>query len=145
MNELHFLTFKRVFLGYTCTRPEKCVGELFPCSYCNSCWTDNIVEAKEEDITYSNAREGVAFKHHPLVEQGTAYWVYKNTLLTGYTLNDMWRPVFSSKREKIFAKVRYDIKRFVAGFMRKLRQNMIRRVLLGSYLPVDIIRFIGTF
>jgi hypothetical protein len=81
-----------------------------------------------------------------MVDKGSAYWIDNNTLLTGYTLKNtnIWRPIFSGKREKIFAKLRYEIKKY-SGFMRKLRQNIVRRGLLATKLPTDIIWLIATY
>ena len=89
---------------------------------------------------------GLSHRQHKLVDKGSAYWIDHNTLLTGYTLKNtnIWRPIFSGKREKIFSKLRYEIKKY-GGFIRKLRQNIVRRGLLSTKLPIDIIRLIGAY
>ena len=99
----------------------------------------------------------VALKIHPLVEKKMAYWTNNNTLLLGYKLknNDqIFRPIFSGEREERLSKVRLAIKKYVGqpeegincignGFIRRLRQNMYRRVLLGKkILPEDVISYI---
>ena len=103
----------------------------------------------------------VALKMHPLVEQKKAYWVEGNILLTGYTfINDnhnydlIFRPIFSRNREKLLSLVRSAIKKYVGqcekgmdyignGFIRKIRQNIARRELLGiQSLNIDIIYLI---
>lgn len=143
------------------------------CWYCNkysSRWVEIKKYIKDEDIKLvpyygdpgsSDARRrgwsSVALKLHPLVEKKMAYWTDNNTLLLGYKLKDndqIFRPIFSIEREKLLSKVRLTIKKYVGqpeegincignGFIRRLRQNMSRKVLLGKKkLPEDVIGYI---
>jgi len=174
--------WKRIFLCYICMKPECCLDKnkfTKNCWYCrktSSVWTEQTIYVDEEDITLvpyygdecgDDLRDGVAveqrrrgwsslaFKQHPLVNSGDAYWIRYDTLLTGYTLNGtkVRRPVFSYKREKSLCKVRNAIKKYVGkydegivgnGFIRKKRQHLVRQELLCiGNLPIDIIILIS--
>jgi len=179
-----FEYWKRVFLGYICAQPKCCLDKnkfTKNCWYCiktSDAWIEQTMHVDEKDITlvayYGNECSDyiqnvspqinevqergwspVAFKQHPLVNSGDAYWIGNLTLLTGYTLNGMevHRPVFSYKREKSLCKVRNTIKKYVGkydegiignGFIRKKRQHLVRQELLGiEKLSIDIIIFIS--
>tara|TARA_Y100000389_G_C17274628_1_gene419771 strand:- start:50 stop:625 length:576 start_codon:yes stop_codon:yes gene_type:complete len=118
-------------------------------------------DARSSDARSSDARRrgwsSLALKIHPLVEKKMAYWTNDNTLLLGYKLKNsdqIFRPIFSGEREERLSKVRLAIKKYVGqpeegincignGFIRRLRQNMYGRVLLGKkILPEDVISYI---
>ena len=169
-NDIDFIAWKHIFLGYKCLQPKDCLDKnhfTYNCFYCNrdSYWKQETLNVDDDDIqlvpyfgepglpeTDRRERRGwssVAFKQHPLVHRGDAYWIYDNTLLTGYTLlNDktIWRPIFSFKREKMLNMVRCAIKKYVGtnGFIRKIRQNIVKKNLLGiKYLSYDLIKLIS--
>ena len=171
---VEFCHWRRIFLDFTCSSSQ-CLDKndftnnCWNCHKHNSRWVEikkNINDAEIKLVPYygnsgsgsSGARRrgwsSVALKIHPLVEKKMAYWTNNNTLLLGYKLknNDqIFRPIFSGKREERLSKVRLAIKKYVGqpeegincignGFIRGLRQNMYRCVLLGKkILPKDVI------
>jgi len=169
----HLITFqywKRIFLGYICMKPDCCLDKnkfTQNCWYCRKTsngWTEQTMHVDEKDITLvpyygdggtQRGWSSVAFKQHPLVNSGDAYWIRDDTLLKGYTLNgeEVHRPVFSHKREKLLCDVRNTIKKYVGkydegiignGFIRKKRQHLARQELLGiGKLSLDVIMFIS--
>lgn len=169
MEEVDFIAWKHIFLGYKCMQPKNCLDKnhfTYNCFYCNrgSYWKQETLNVNKDDIqlvpyfgepglpeTNMRIRRGwssVALKQHPMVHRGDAYWIYDNTLLTGYTLinnKDIWRPIFSYKREKMLNMVRHSIKKYVGsnGFIRKIRQNMAKKNLLSiKILSYDLIKLI---
>lgn len=87
-------------------------------------------------------------RKHPLVGHGKGYWETDEFIVTGYSLKDIpdiYRPVFQHRRQKRLEKVHATITYHAAVFIARLRQNMAKRALLGSPLPIDVISLIGSF
>ena len=52
-------------------------------------------------------------KNHPLVLSGNAFWITHNQICTGYVLDEkpeVFRPIFSHKRQRMLEKVHYEEK-----------------------------------
>ena len=170
-NIVDFSKWRQICLNFTCSS-EHCLDKnkntnnCWNCNKYSSIWVEIKKYIKDEDIKLvpyyeygvrSSGWSSVALKQHPLVEKKMAYWTNNNTLLLGYKLknNDqIFRPIFSIEREERLSKVRLAIKKYVGqqeggincignGFIRRLRQNMFRNVLLGKkILPKDVIIYI---
>ena len=166
---VEFCHWRRIFLDFTCSSSQ-CLDKndftnnCWNCYKHNSRWVEIKKNIKDAEIKlvpyYGNSATGrrgwssVALKIHPLVEKKMAYWNNNNTLLLGYKLKNngqIFRPIFSGEREERLSKVRLAIKKYVGqpeegincignGFIRRLRQNMCKRVFLGKkILPKDVI------
>jgi len=171
-----FMKWKRIFLSYICSDPEHCLDgnektkNCFYCSNMGNNWKEEYVYVDDDDIklvpyygcyrgdiSLNRRRRGwssVALKMHPLIQNGTGYWISCNTILVGYTLknsSEIFRPIFSNVREELLSMVRHDIKKYVGkpeegincignGFIRRLRQNIAKKCLLGIQpLSTDVI------
>ena len=169
-NVIEFCFWRRIFLDFTCSSSQcldknNFTNNCWNCNKYNSRWVEIKKDVKDAEIKLvpykfygvSGERRGwssVALKIHPLVEKKMAYWNNNNTLLLGYKLKDndqIFRPIFSGEREEQLSKVRLAIKKYVGkpeegincignGFIRRLRQNISRSILLGKkILPEDVI------
>ena len=153
-DQIDISLWKRIFLGYVCKNPEYCLDKnkftnnCWQCIKSHSKWCEKNLSVDDKDITlvpYGENNEyksdidcSVALRKHPLVDSGIAYWSTYDTLLIGYNLKntDVWRPVFSRKREKLLCKVRHSIKKYMAkrelSRITKLYNDVI--ILICDYL-----------
>jgi len=100
----------------------------------------------QADINMINNKKGKIFSTlrylHPLVQKQQAYWIDDNTLLKGYKLKNtnVFRPIFTFKREHQLKVVREDILKFAKIFSSRSRSYFYKKTLLEiTLLPEDII------
>ena len=104
-----------------------------------------------------DARGALTFplQNHPLVEKGLAYWINNTTLVTGYRLlgrpknKEIYRPIFQIEREKLYFRLRDEIKKFAKFYAAEKRQKLYQKVLMDSeelkMIPEFIIMKIAHF
>ena len=87
-------------------------------------------------------------RRHPLVCGGKGFWHSDTIIVVGYTLKcnrQVFRPIYSLRRNKRLMGVGSAIQTHVARFIARLRRNMMTHAMLGVDLPVSVIRHIGAF
>jgi hypothetical protein len=83
--------------------------------------------------------------NHPLVNSGDAYWANAVTLCLGYSLlgaNDIFRPIFSYKRQKMIDEFQRNIARIVKKRNEKMAYVAIVKI---KKLPLVLIDEIISF
>ena len=86
--------------------------------------------------------------NHPLVNAGEAYWLNKTQLCTGYTIGNVFRPVFNYKREKFAFEIREYITKFAKIHATHARSHLYKQELMKLHnkkIPVEIIEHISNF
>tara|TARA_B100001769_G_C21904951_1_gene488494 strand:- start:177 stop:689 length:513 start_codon:yes stop_codon:yes gene_type:complete len=86
-----------------------------------------------------DARGALTFplQNHPLVEKGLAYWINNTTLVTGYRLlgrpknKEIYRPIFQIEREKLYFRLRDEIKKFAKFYAAEKRQKLYQKILMN--------------
>lgn len=81
---------------------------------------------------------------HPLISEGSAYWLNMYDLCIGYVLindHNIFRPVFSYRRQSILDKVNSDIKNNT-NFWNKIKSRYYWVLAHKNELPLDIIEYI---
>jgi len=84
---------------------------------------------------------------HPLVLDGTAYWITHNKLCVGYNLsenNNVFRPIFSNKRQRILNKVNKNIINPLK-FWNKVKTNYFIILYNNKKIPIECINYIIQF
>ena len=108
-------------------------------------------------LTRRDARGALTFpyQNHPLVEKGLAYWINNTTLITGYRLlgrpknKEIYKPIFQLEREKLYFRLRDEIRKFAKFYAAEKRQKLYQKVLMDSeelkMIPEFIIMKIAHF
>ena len=110
-------------------------------------------QLRERD--WEQRRGNGLWQNHPLVEKGLAYWINNTTLVTGYRLlgrpknKEIYRPIFQIEREKLYFRLRDEIKKFAKFYAAEKRQKLYQKVLMDSeelkMIPEFIIMKIAHF
>lgn len=123
--------------------------------YLQENWADNrfnmvkyYVEFKKLKIRKNNKILTIDLqRNHPLVKNGNAFWITHNTLCIGYELSEnpqIFRPIFSHKRQKIIDKLNPDIKN-PSKFWNKIKSQYFLSLAKIRKLPVVCIDKIVMF
>ena len=118
---------------------------------------DEVVVISQED-EYDSYPEGIVYSwdpvgyrsssNHPLVIAGEAYWLNKTQLCTGYTIGNVFRPIFNYKREKIAFEVRKYITKFAKIHVTHARSHLYKQELMKLHnkkIPEVIVEHISDF
>jgi len=84
---------------------------------------------------------------HPLVISGQAFWIKHNELCIGYVLssnNNIFRPVFSHKRQKILNKVNLNIINPI-NYWNKIKSKYFLVLCKKNNIPIECIKYIISF
>jgi len=84
---------------------------------------------------------------HLLIKNGTAYWLNTNELCIGYILindHNIFRPVFSYKRQQFLDNVNTDIKNY-NKFWNRIKSRYYYTMAHKKELPLEIIEKIVTY
>jgi len=84
----------------------------------------------EMDIYNSYPDKLYCKKNHPLVNKGLAFWVNKTYICTGYNIGQIYRPIFSHKREQLSLDVRKDIVLYAKIFAANARDALYKKELM---------------
>ena len=104
-------------------------------------WDNLVVSEEMIPINWRTDERQISI-NHPLVNSGNAYWINRTTLCTGYKLainNDVFRPIFSHKRQRIIDKFLPNIK-FVVQKREKNRKYL--EIIRIKKIPTYIIKLI---
>jgi len=84
-------------------------------------------------------------RNHPLVISGNAYWINRKTLCLGYKLeidNDIFRPIFSHKRQIMIDEFLPNIK--IAVYKREKNKKCLEIIRIKK-LPTEVIHLIMSY
>ena len=87
-------------------------------------------------------------QNHPLVKAGKAYWVTGTQLCTGYTIGNVFRPIFNYKRENIAFEVRKYITKFAKIHVTHARSHLYKQELMKLHnktFPEEIVDYIAQY
>ena len=83
-------------------------------------------------------------KMHPLIKNGSAYWLNSHELCIGYISNidpNIFRPIFSHRRQRILDTVNLDVKKSIT-FWNRIKSRYYYTIAHKKELPLDIIEYI---
>ena len=119
---------------------------------------DEVVVISQEDEYGSYPEEkffqGITYlpclpsSNHPLVNSGEAYWLNKTQLCTGYTIGNVFRPVFNYSREKQAFQVRKYITKFAKIHATHTRSHLYKQELMKLHnktFPEEIVDYIAQY
>lgn len=106
-----------------------------------------VVGFKRLQTWYPNIRTFDKIKNHPLVTSGRAYWINNNELCMGYQLRtnpNVFRPIFSEKRQRLLKVVHADIIR-PTKFWHAVRVRYWHTTCQLKQLPLECVECIVRF
>ena len=97
---------------------------------------------------WNTYRSEPGYNHnHPLVLAGNAYWISNNELCIGFTMRknpEIFRPIFSHKRQRILNKVNKNILK-PSKFWNKIKSRYFLSLSKIKKLPIDCVKNIVMF
>ena len=85
--------------------------------------------------------------NHPLVNAGKAFWINSRELCIGYELSEnseIFRPIFSHKRQRFLDKVNLDIKKS-KKFWDKVKSKYFKQLCKIKKVPIECSKHIVNF
>jgi hypothetical protein len=88
------------------------------------------------------------FSRHPLIKSGLAYWVTNKQLCTGYTIGNVYQPIFNYPREEIAFQVRQYIVTLGKIHTASARHHLYKQELMKLHnkkIPTEIVEHIANY
>ena len=86
--------------------------------------------------------------NHPLVNDGEAYWLNKTRLCTGYTIGNVFRPIFNYSREE----KAYEIRKYMTTIAKisaaQSREHLYKQELMKLHnkkIPTELVEHIANY
>ena len=109
-------------------------------------WGNSAFKSVKYKPVYKKCNDKLIYRKyiHPKIRNESAYWINMYELCIGYVLknnNNIFRPVFSYKRQKILDKINADIKK-PNIFWDKIKSRYFNIMAHKKELPLYIIEYI---